>query len=322
MGKAVSQFSAPWTGFPGNNTSYLIGGEDVDSGINQIAYTAQFGNGVSAAFSLEEASGLNGAAPVSSYARAPLYDVTSGFTPASNWAGTNVPDIVGQVRVDQAWGIFQASALAHQLRAGPYGYYGGGAGAPHPDDAWGFAAQLALSLKNLPTGAGDTINLSVGYANGASRNIIGGVSPDSFQIWGGGNTRVAYAYSSDGVFGAGGSIQKTEAWGLRGAFNHNWDAHWSSSLFGSYTQVRYNDTAKALLSGTSICSGLLACNPDFNISQLGFLTKWTPVKNLTFSGEVMYTYIDQKNVGVTPIGGATLASEGTWTFGVRAQRNF
>ena len=82
------------------------------------------------------------------------------------------------------------------------------------------------------------------------------------------------------------------------------------------------DTAKALLAGTSICSGLLACNPDFNISQIGLLTKWSPVKNLTFSGEVMYTYIDQKNVGVTPIGGFTLASEGTWTFGVRAQRNF
>lgn len=322
MGKAVSQFSAPWTGFPGNNTSFLIGGEDVDSGINQIAYTAQFGNGVSAAFSLEEASGLSGPNPVNSYSRAPLYDVTSGFTPASNWAGTNVPDIVGQVRVDQAWGVFQASALAHQLRAGAYGYYGGGVGAPHPGDAWGFAAQLALSLKNLPTGAGDTINLSVGYADGASRNIIGGVSPDSFQIWGGGNTRVAYAYSSDGVFGANGSIQKTEAWGLRGAFNHNWDAHWSSSVFGSYTQVRYNGTAKGLLAGTSICSGLPVCNPDFNISQIGLLTKWTPVKNLTFSGEVMYTYIDQKNVGVTPIGGAILASEGTWTFGVRAQRNF
>lgn len=322
MGKAVSQFSAPWTGFPGNNTSYLIGGEDIDTGINQLAYTAQFGNGVSASVSLEDASGLSPGSAGNSYTRAPLYDATSGFTLASNWAGSNIPDIVGQLRVDQAWGLVQVSALAHQLRAGPYGYFGGAIGAPHPDDAWGFAAQLALSLKNLPTGQGDTINVSVGYADGASRNIIGGVSPDSFQIWGAGNTRVAYAYSSDGVFGAGGNIQKTQAWGLRGAFNHNWDAYWSSSLFGSYTQVRYNDTAKALLAGSSICSGLLACNPDFNISQLGLVTRWAPVKNLTFSGEVMYTYIDQKNVGVAAITGATLASEGTWTFGVRVQRNF
>jgi hypothetical protein len=35
----------------------------------------------------------------------------------------------------------------------------------------------------------------------------------------------------------------------------------------------------------------------------------------------MYTNIDQKNVGFTA-SGAELASEGTWTFGVRAQRNF
>lgn len=76
-----------------------------------------------------------------------------------------------------------------------------------------------------------------------------------------------------------------------------------------------------MLAGTTICSGLLACNPDFTISQLGLRTAWTPVKNLTLSGEVMYTNIDQKNVGFTA-SGAELASEGTWTFGVRAQRNF
>ncbi|MBN8982873.1 MAG: porin, partial [Rhizobiales bacterium] len=48
FGKAVSQFSTPWTGYPGNNTSFLLGGQDDVTGINQIAYTAQFGNGVSA----------------------------------------------------------------------------------------------------------------------------------------------------------------------------------------------------------------------------------------------------------------------------------
>jgi hypothetical protein len=327
MGKAVSQFSAPWTGFPGNNTSYLLGGQDNDSGINQIAYTAQFGNGLTASFSLEDASGFNTGTGVTaltagaynSYNRAQLYGITGAGALYNGWGGSSVPDIVGQVRLDQAWGVFQASVAGHQIRSSNYD---GVVTAGHPDDVWGFAAQLALSLKNLPTGQGDTINLSAGYADGASRYIIGGVSPDSFQIWGGGNSRVAYAFSSDGVFGFNGSIQKTEAWGLRGAFNHNWDAYWSSSLFGAYTQVRYNDTAKTLLAGTSICSGPLACNPDFNISQLGLLTRWTPVKNLTFSGEVMYTQIDQKNSGVSLINGATLASEGTWTFGVRAQRTF
>jgi hypothetical protein len=38
------------------------------------------------------------------------------------------------------------------------------------------------------------------------------------------------------------------------------------------------------------------CNPDFNIAQLGFITRWTPVKNLTFSGDLTWTRLDQKAV--------------------------
>ena len=59
MGKAVSQFSTPWTGYPGNNTSFLIGGQDDVTGINQLAYTASFGNGVTGSISLEDAAGYD-----------------------------------------------------------------------------------------------------------------------------------------------------------------------------------------------------------------------------------------------------------------------
>jgi hypothetical protein len=305
MGKAVSQFSTPWTGYPGNNTSFLLGGQDDVTGINQIAYTAQFGNGVSATISLEENSGLNGRSAINSYTRAPLYDLGVGFgtAAASNWGGTNVPDIVGQLRVDQAWGLFQLSAAAHQIRTGE------ALVSPVPSDAWGFAVQAGLSLKNLPTGAGDSINVSVGYADGASRYIIGGVSPDSYAI---GNSAVlATGFSSDGVYAPGFGIQKTETYGVRGAFNHNWDPYWSSSLFGAWSAVRYNNTVKTAL----------AANPDWDISQLGLVTRWTPVKGLTFSGEVMYSYLTQNRVGlVSPT--QVAGDRGTWTFGVRAQRNF
>jgi hypothetical protein len=39
------------------------------------------------------------------------------------------------------------------------------------------------------------------------------------------------------------------------------------------------------------------CNPDFNVSQLGVVTRWTPVKNLTFSAEVQWFHLDQKLQG-------------------------
>jgi hypothetical protein len=56
---------------------------------------------------------------------------------------------------------------------------------------------------------------------------------------------LAVGYTTDGVYVPGGAIDLTTAYGVRGAFNHNWDPYWSSSLFGSYAAVRYNGNAQA-----------------------------------------------------------------------------
>ena len=88
------------------------------------------------------------------------------------------------------------------------------------------------------------------------------------------------------------TIHLTSAWGVRGAYNHNWDPYWSTSLFGSYAGVRYDDTAKFFICSTftaaraAVHSGDYSCNPDFNVAQVGLVTRWTPVKNLTFWAEV------------------------------------
>ena len=132
---------------------------------------------------------------------------------------------------------------------------------------------------------------------------------------------VGFGATTDGVYVPGAAAsQLTEACGVRGAFNHNWDAYWSSSLFGSYSSVRYdggtNDNINGLGTTTAkgaYCAGFAAthggqaaagnaagnytCNPDFNVSQLGVITRWTPVKNLTFSAEVQWFHLDQKMSG-------------------------
>ncbi len=53
FGKSSSAYATPWNGYPGNNTSFLIGGNDSVTGVNNIQYTAQFGNGVSGTIGLE-----------------------------------------------------------------------------------------------------------------------------------------------------------------------------------------------------------------------------------------------------------------------------
>ena len=54
MGKTISPFDAPWVNYPGNNFDGLVGGSGDVTAVNQLTYTAQFGNGVSGSISLED----------------------------------------------------------------------------------------------------------------------------------------------------------------------------------------------------------------------------------------------------------------------------
>jgi hypothetical protein len=200
----------------------------------------------------------------------------------------------------------------------------------------------ALSLKNLPTGPGDSINLDATYADGAMRYVIGGTSPNAFAMYGGTGVTgayqsVAFASAPDGVFGANGQIQTTKAFGVRGAFNHNWNAYWTTSLFGAYSAVDFGGTGKALYNaglGAAV-AGLGTTyfgDPNFKIAQIGTRTAWTPVKGLTLSAEVQYTLLDQNYSGRTGAAvspGATkptaiyqFKDQDTWTGLLRAQRTF
>ena len=53
----------------------------------------------------------------------------------------------------------------------------------------------------------------------------------------------------------------------------------------------------------AVVSADFACNPDFNVAQIGVVTRWTPVKNLTFSAEVGAFLLDQKYTGADVLDG-------------------
>src|ERR1700704_693544 len=113
FGKSSSAYASPWHGYPGNNSSFLLGGHDSVTGVNNIQYTAQFGNGVSGTIGLDD--------PVV-YNRTVIYNTSyalnSFLNTGSSYGGVHAPDIVGNIRVDQAWGLFQISGAAHLVNAG------------------------------------------------------------------------------------------------------------------------------------------------------------------------------------------------------------
>jgi Porin subfamily len=344
FGKSASAYASPWHGYPGNNSSFLLGGHDDVVGTNNIQYTAQFGNGVSATIGLDDPY-YNRTSLLNVGATNPATAIAAG---SNAYSGARTPDIVGNIRVDQAWGLFQISGALHEV-GGSYNLLT--AGAPnalseisgHPDSKWGGSVMAALQLKNIPTGPGDDIKVDVSYAKGATKNVIS--TAPSFAMFG--DTGRADSYQSigfgqtaDGVYLPGGDIKLVEAYGIRGAFNHNWDPYWSTSLFGSYAAVRYNGsntditTAKgqwcANYNTGKVVSLDYSCNPDYNISQLGLITRWTPVKNLTFSAEAMWFHLDQKFGGAAnltptapkPITRYEYKDQDAVSLNVRVQRNF
>jgi len=108
FGRSASAYATPWHGYPGNNSSYLLGGHDTVTGVNNIQYTAQFGNGVSGTIGLDDPTVYN---------RTALYNLTTPInavgTTGNAYGGVRAPDIVGNIRIDQAWGLFQISAAGH-----------------------------------------------------------------------------------------------------------------------------------------------------------------------------------------------------------------
>src|SRR5437870_6906981 len=139
FGKSASAYATPWNGYPGNNNSFLMGGPDYVTGVNNIQYTAQFGNGVSATIGLDDPTVFN---------RTVVGNISVGL-PATGtgqtvnaYGGTHVPDIAGNIRVDQAWGLFQISGVLHNVNAS-YNILGAGAVpntlseiSGHPEDKW------------------------------------------------------------------------------------------------------------------------------------------------------------------------------------------
>jgi hypothetical protein len=305
FGRTVSIFDTPWQSYPAGGPDTIPGGSNNVTGVNQVAYTAQFGQGMSASIALQDPTQYD-QSNVFNLSGATAATMVTGLYGTNDLGGTRAPDIIGQFRLDQAWGLFQLSAVAHNNHAA---YFGATEDTGHPGDKWGFAVQGALSIKNIPTGPGDSINLQGVYTDGATRYNFQSLFPQAFALYGGSGSvyqSIGIAGLADATFATGTGLETVKTWGFRGGFTHNWDPYWSTSIYGAYAQLKYGDAAKV-----TICTNaraLLAltgnCNPDFNIAVIGANIVWTPVKNLAFTADVNWTQLDQKFSG-------TIASPGT-----------
>jgi len=225
FGKAVGSFQTPWGAYgANNNTSYFLGGYDNATGITQIAYTWQFGNGVSAQLGVEDSRTIDRGTLLNASTAATFgFTAANAGTPAltsaytNSYGGNAAPDFSGNVKIDQAAFTLQFSGALHQDHAL---YYGATEPTGHPSDKYGYAGSVGLQLKNLPTGPGDKLSLDGTWSKGAIKYLISGVTGTAtgngmnFTNFGGsavGYQSFATVVGADAVYGLGGSLEQTTA---------------------------------------------------------------------------------------------------------------
>jgi hypothetical protein len=316
LGKATSFYDFYSIG--ANQYGFVTASSDSgDGGWEVVAYTANFGNGLSASLSAEEQRTM----------RLVNTNVSSGVAfgaTAGNYAAMQMPDFVANLRVDQAWGSAQIMGAIHEINAN---YYTPGAeGSGYPSDATGFAVGAGIKLNAPMIGHGDYLQAEVDYTEGASRYS----NMTAFQwdyVKYDGNT-VGFGYETDGVFGgtvAAGTasgIELTTTWAVNAAYTHFWNPAWKTTLWGSYRAVSYNDQANAM-----ICNGQLGlnlgtaapniagCDMNWDAWGLGLRTEWAVSHTFQIGLEVLYANLDsaQEPTGTVTAGGSNGKPAGTYT---------
>ncbi|MGH6835179.1 MAG: porin [Methylocella sp.] len=287
-----------------------------DATVALLAYTATFGDGVSATLSAEDQASRRTAigSTIASTTAAPIN--VRGISSTSfqaQPAGSRVPEIVGNLRLDQPWGAVQLSAAAHQVNAS---LFGAPALTTPPtsyafpaltSNSYGFAVQGGLKLNTDYISPGDKFWLQAAYEKGAYGYIAGdnlgfnygAVNQNRFM--GNGFTSISYSGSgwnpqidSDCIFTGSGACEQQWGFDVTGAYKHYWLPILSSAVYGSYLELHYPAGALAGFGGAIGVSNLKE-------ARIGTNLVWTPLKGFDIGAEFMYALLNQtRPVGLAP----------------------
>ena len=328
-----------------------VGADTSANGVTVWAYTAEFGNGFSGTLSAESPLGHNRAAVVDA-ANAASFGVNAAVVGDTAFAvnaagnGFRLPDVVANLRVDQAWGFAGVSGAVHEA-SGAYYLNPNLVDNGHPADKLGWVVAVGGKL-NLA--GGDMVGANACYTEGAvgfCTSIGSGA-----QIYNA-SSSVGVGWLTDGVFDIGTDVQLTRVWSAVAAYEHLWNPRWRTSWFGGYVNVSYNDTAKSIINshlpgagGAVVCGvavsgaaslpitlppggGGNSCNPSFSFYEIGSRTQWNPAPQLDVGFELLYSHLNTAYRGPGIYSAnmprpavALIDDQNVWSAMFRWQRNF
>jgi porin-like protein len=312
-------------------------------GVFTYGYTQLLGNGVAASIAVQDYTvfghpvldvSSNNAAGTLFVGDNPFQIGATGPTNSGNTnAGFLFPDIVGNIRVDQAWGGAQIAAILHDNRSNAY-LHGGTLAAPingivdttaHPSDRWGFAVSggLELNLANWGWAKGDTFAVQSQYCVGDVDSCIDNAGNRNADIfWGrrnGGNLGLAWVdnayFANNGTHAVPGlqtGLELSTAWNIWAAVQHYWVPEIRTSLYGGYALYQANSSAvdasfcaplhagKTLFPGGAAGGSIIGSSAvsasgcaDWAAWAIGSRTIWNPVRNLDVGVDVLYSQLSK-----------------------------
>ena len=318
------------------------------NGTNQIAYTWELGNGMTFNVGADERR----TKPLTNLSGANVWSI--GVQTTDTLHGEQYPNPWVNFAVNQAWGRFGISAVLNPIHTQ---YYGAAPGLPgyaptaacvaqpnttfcsYPEDDWGWAVFAGIDIKAPWLGPGDHFGGYAMYGQGALA-YAGGSNLSNPSLFGGGN-QLALGVITDAVYVNGSGFELTTAWTAGAGWEHFWLPNFSTTWYGTYTEVSYNDTVinSRWFCGTNggagqnvIIPANVACDPGFKFWTIGTHTDWYPVPGFRLAVDVQYNRIGtafdgaqislSKGVGARPTGLYTAKDQGIVAVVFRAQRSF
>src|SRR5262245_24024327 len=213
------------------------------NGTNQIAYTWELGNGMTLSLGADERR----TKALANASTANIFAV--GSNPATAFGPYQHPTPWVNFAVNQAWGRFGVSAIFNKVNATYYTGTTAVTGCPppaqpgttqcgYPDDKWGWAVLSGIDIKAPWAGPGDHFGGYFNYGVGAT-GYSAGNNNASPGIFGAGNT-IALGFITDAVYVNGGQLDLTTAWAAGVGYEHFWLPNLSTTVYGTYSQVRFS----------------------------------------------------------------------------------
>jgi hypothetical protein len=253
----------------GTNRTFItdsFGAPDI-GGTGWLGYVGHFGGGFIAGVSIEDANGH-------------IQNGPAGFALSNSYHYSNYPDFAAKIGVAQGWGSAYLSGIIHNTDAHNNFWLDPNTGTGYSTNTTGWGVAAAVSVNATPA---IVVDVSGNYTYGIAKVFTQGIANASNSLNNAGPTSYGVGVYGNGAFFLAQDAVATptgygiaQSWGLTGDVKFNVNPSMWLAVAGTYGSLTYS--ADPIVISKSVTAW-----------SVGGEANWSPVTNLNFDLDIMYT---------------------------------